>query len=62
MKQKEIAIGEVAEIDGVKVKCVDDCSGMQDFKCALKNLGICHTIACAKHERSDTKSVYFVKI
>ena len=61
---KYLEVGEVAEINGVKVMCCDDKIGnlvCQEF-CALYRKDSCLEMECFTSNREDKKSVYFKKI
>lgn len=58
---KELAIGEVGEIDGVRVKCVVG-DGCNTCRFNLEDDTPCKSIACVSWERTDNKNVYYVEI
>ena len=58
--RKYIEIGETAEIDGVKIKCVEDIEqGYSCDKCAMYNDESCMKVLCYSENRIDNKDVYF---
>jgi len=59
-QQKEIAIGEVAEIFGVKIKCVEETDDIFcDVCCFEWSSKQCRSLLCGGNERSDGKYVHF---
>ena len=52
---KELAIGEIGEIDGVKVKCVE---GPECHLCAFCGRN-CSSVMCTPGTRLDQNAVYF---
>lgn len=62
---KELAIGEIAEIDGVRVRCVEHVSGGEfDCKlCAFQRPRICpKSSQCIGADRSDGREVHFEEV
>jgi hypothetical protein len=60
--KKELAIGEIAEISGVKIKCVESNNGDSTDCLSCVKSPICLDMPCHVHERTDGKNVYYEKI
>lgn len=64
MENKELAVGEIGVIDGVKVQCVKDrhTNGCHNL-CAFRKESCFHRASlCSSRKRTDNTSVYFKKI
>lgn len=57
----ERAIGEVFELEGLKVKCVKSESDNDCPKCFYMDRH-CFNLPCAFYQRSDETDVYFIEV
>ena len=65
--KKEIKVGEIVEIDGVRVQCVEQVEPIDNIFeicdiCYQKSFFNCNQICCRHYQRKDRKNVYFKKL
>lgn len=61
---KELTIGEIAVIDGVKVQCRRPLlsSARRCRHCCFDDYDLCKFAMCSRHFRTDHTDVYFKRI
>lgn len=51
--------GDVINLCGMNLICMEIEEYERCRRCALYNMGVCHVIACCECERDDSKKVYY---